>query len=160
MEIVTNLEEILAQEASLQFNEFTASTAFEIGLAACMFARAEAGKPVAVHIELDAYPLFTHFMDGTDADNLMWVTVKKNVVKRFGHSSLYVGLECKSRGTTFAADSCLDENEFRAEGGSFPIVLREKGRIGTITVSGLTGEEDHAIAVAAIRKFLEGQSYN
>ena len=34
MEIVTNLEELLAQEASLQFNEFTASTAFEIGLAA------------------------------------------------------------------------------------------------------------------------------
>ena len=49
-----------------------------------MLARAEAGKPVAVHIEFDAHPLFTHFMDGTDEKNLTWITVKKNVVKRFG----------------------------------------------------------------------------
>lgn len=160
MEIVTNLEELLEQENTLQFNTFTAADAFEIGLAACMIARAEVGKPVAVHIELDAHPLFTHFMDGTDADNLYWVNVKKSVVKRFAHSSLYVGLECKSRGTTFAAETGLDEKEYRAEGGSLPLVLREKGRVGTITVSGLSGEEDHAIAVGAVRKFLEGQSYN
>jgi uncharacterized protein (UPF0303 family) len=150
------LEEILAQEAELQFDSFTASDALAIGLEACRIAPATYGKPVAVHIDFDEYPLFTHFMDGTGANNLFWVNVKKNVVKKFGHSSLYVGLECKSRGTTFLADSGLGEDEYRAEGGCFPLVIRGRGRVGTITVSGLKGEEDHAVAVEAIRSRLSG----
>jgi uncharacterized protein (UPF0303 family) len=150
MEIVTNLPELLAQEARLQFDSFTAETAMAVGLEACRIAREEVRRPVAVHIELDGYPLFTHFMDGTDANNLYWVTVKKNVVKRFGHSSLYVGLECRSRGTTFAADTGLPESDYRAEGGSIPLVVRGAGRVGSVTVSGLSGEEDHAVAVKAM----------
>jgi uncharacterized protein (UPF0303 family) len=154
MEAGMNITDLLAQENELQFDAFTASDALGIGMIACAISREEGDKPVAVHIEMDGYPMFTYFMDGTGAENLYWVTVKKNVVKRFGHSSLYVGLECVSRGTTFLAEHCLSEKEFRAEGGSLPLVLRGRGRVGSITVSGLTGEEDHALAVKAIRRYL------
>jgi len=149
--MIMQLEDLLAEEATLSFNSFTAANALALGFEACRIAREEVGRPIAVHVELDEYPLFTHFMDGTDANNLYWVTVKKNVVKRFGHSSLYEGLSRKERGTTFAADTGLSEVEFRAEGGSIPLVVCGVGRVGTITVSGLTGEEDHAIAVAAAK---------
>lgn len=148
-------EDLLAEENALIFDSFTAADALAIGLEACRIAKDEIGKPVAVHIEFDDYPLFTYFMDGTDADNLYWVTAKKNVVKRFGHSSLYVGVECRSRGTTFISDTGLPETEYRAEGGSIPLAIRAKGRVGTITVSGLTGEEDHAVAVSAVRSFMK-----
>ena len=47
--------------------------------------------------------------------------------------------------------------EYQGEGGSFPVVIRGKGRIGTITVSGLSGEEDHNLAVEGIRRFLKNQ---
>jgi uncharacterized protein (UPF0303 family) len=154
MEIVTNLSELLAQEEYLQYDAFSSATAMAIGLEACRIAREEVKRPVAVHVEMDGYPLFTHFMDGTDENNLYWVTVKKNVVKRFGHSSLYVGLECKSRGTTFGSESGLPESDYRAEGGSIPLVVRETGRVGSVTVSGLSGEEDHAVAVKAMRSVL------
>lgn len=146
-----HLDVLLAQEAELRFDSFTAADALAVGMEACRIAREEFKKPIAVHVELDDHPLFAYFMDGTTASNLFWVTVKKNVVKKFGHSSLYVGLECVSRGKTFAEDTGLSDTEFRAAGGSFPLVLRTDGRIGTITVSGLTGEEDHAVAVKAIR---------
>lgn len=144
-------DELLLEEASLVFDRFSASDALALGLEACRVAREEIGKPIACHVERDDYPLFTHFMDGTDANNLYWVTVKKNVVKRFGHSSLFEGLSRMARGTTFLADTGLPETEYRAEGGSIPLVIRGKGRVGTITVSGLTGEEDHAVACKAAR---------
>ncbi len=151
MKIVTDLAALLEQEEELQFDSFTAADALALGLEACRIAKEHFPKPVAVHIEFDEWPLFTHFMDGTDAHNLFWVTVKKNVAKKFGHSSLYVGLECKSRGTTFAVESGLSESDYRAEGGCFPIVVRGKGRIGSFIVSGLAGVEDHAVVVEAIR---------
>jgi len=145
------LEMILSQETEFQFDSFSADDALKVGLEACRIAREQIGKPVAVNVELDEHPLFAHYMDGTDQNNLYWVTVKKNVVKKFGHSSLYVGLECKNRNTTFLAETGLPETDYRAEGGSFPLIIRGKGRVGTITVSGLTGEEDHALAVDAMR---------
>lgn len=146
---------VLAQEEAYQFESFNAADALVIGLEACRIAKEEYRKPVSVHIELDAYSLFTHFMDGSDAHNLFWVTVKKNVVKKFGHSSLYMEQECLARGTTFREAYGLNEDEFRAAGGCFPIAVRGKGRIGTITVSNLTGEEDHALAVEAVKRFLK-----
>jgi len=144
-------DDLLKEEDSLVFDRFSAADALCVGLEACRIAREEIGKPVACHVEFDGYPLFTHFMDGTDANNLYWVTVKKNVVKRFGHGSLYVGLECRSRGTTFLTDTGLPESDFRAEGGSIPLAIQGAGRVGTITVSGLTGEEDHTVACRAAR---------
>lgn len=149
-------ERCLEQEARYQLDSFSASDAFKLGLEACKIAYEELKRPIALHIEYDEYPLFSHFMDGTDAHNVYWVNVKKNTVKKFGHSSLYMGQECLSRGTTFAADTGLPESDYRGEGGSFPLVVRGKGRVGTITVSGLTSAEDHDLAVEALRRCFFG----
>jgi len=148
------LEILLAQEDELQFDDFTNEDALQLGLLIIKIAKEEIKKGVAVHIEYDEYPLFTHFMEGTTGNNLYWVNAKKNVVKRFKNSSFYVGEMYKKQGTTFHEATNLAETEYQAEGGSFPLIVHGQDRIGSITVSGLTGEEDHALAIEGVKRYL------
>jgi uncharacterized protein (UPF0303 family) len=129
------------------FEGFSSRDALQMGLYIIEQARNRIKRPVAVHIELDSHPLFTHFMDGTSAENLYWVTVKKNVVRKFGISSWAVHLDYRARGEDFATGSGLSPAEYRAEGGSIPLTVAGQGRVGTVTVSGLDGSEDHALAL-------------
>lgn len=149
------MKTLLQQEEELQFDSFTNEDALQLGLLIVKIAKEEVGKGIAVHIENDRYPLFTHYMEGTSQDNIYWVNAKKNVVNHFGNSSLYVGEMFRDQGTTFKDGSGLPLSDYQGEGGSFPILVRGKGKAGTVTVSGLTGEEDHATAVAGIRKLLK-----
>ena len=112
------------------------------------------GRPIAVHLETDDHPLFVHFMDGTGAGNADWINKKKNVVRKFGRSSYGVRLEFLERKADFQAETGLDPNLFRAEGGAVPLVVRGKGRIGTLIVSGLHGWEDHALAIAGLKRWM------
>ncbi|MFW5807997.1 MAG: heme-binding protein, partial [Spirochaetota bacterium] len=48
----------------------------------------------------------------------------------------------------------LPESEYAPHGGSFPILLRNTGIIGTVTVSGLAQEEDHDLVVEALSEYL------
>ncbi|MFF2481962.1 heme-degrading domain-containing protein [Paenibacillus sp. NPDC058071] len=149
------LNELLKQEEELQFPSFTNEDALRLGLLIIETAKAEFDKGIAVHIENDKHPLFTHFMQGTDDGNVYWINAKKNVVNRFGNSSLYVGESYKAKGTTFKESAGLPEEEYQGEGGSFPLIVRGQGKVGTVTVTGLQGEQDHYLAVEGIRKFLQ-----
>lgn len=149
------MNKLQAQEDELWFPSFTNEDALKLGLLICEIASDELNKGIAVQIENDEHPLFTHFMKGTSKDNVYWINAKKNVVKHFGHSSLYVGEMYRDMGTTFKDGANLPLTDYQGEGGSFPLILSGKGRIGTITVSGLTGEEDHALAVEGIKRFLK-----
>ena len=44
----------------------------------------------------------------------------------------------------------MNSTEYGLSGGSFPILLESGLCIGSITVSGLKGEEDHQIVASAI----------
>ncbi|MDF2587158.1 MAG: hypothetical protein K0S41_999 [Anaerocolumna sp.] len=156
MEITKNTDVLIKQEDELQFINFGGDDALRLGLLIINIAKDEIKKGVAVHIENDKHPLFTCYMDGTTDNNLYWVNTKKNVVKKYEHSSLYIGEIYKNQGTTFHKETNLSDAEYQAEGGSFPLIIKGQGRIGTVTVSGLTGEEDHALAVEGIRRFLQG----
>jgi len=43
-----------------------------------------------------------------------------------------------------------------AHGGAFPVIVRDVGVVGAVTVSGLPQEEDHRLVVQVLRKFLAG----
>lgn len=148
---------LLAQEKELQFASFSNEDALELGNIICKIAKEEIKRGVVVHIENDEHPLFTHYMEGTSKENTYWVNAKKNVVNHFGNSSLYVGEMFRDKGTTFKDGANLPLTEYQGEGGSFPLILSGQGKIGTVTVSGLTGEEDHALAVEGIKRFLQSR---
>lgn len=151
------LSELAEQEHELQLVRFHHGHAWALGLALVEAARAlQAG--VVVDIERGGQQLFHAALPGTAPDNDYWIRRKGNVVRRFGHSSLHVGQQCREQGTTFEAKFGLPSEEYAAHGGAFPLVIRDVGPVGVVAVSGLPQVQDHRLVVAVLRDFLAGQS--
>lgn len=147
------LDRLLAQEEALQFTQFTNETAFELGLRFVEVGRKE-GLGITVDIRRGAQQLFHCALPGTSADNDAWIERKIRVVNRFGHSSFYMSRLYASQNSTIEEKALLDPREYAAHGGAFPISVKDVGPVGTITVSGLPQQEDHALVVRVLADFL------
>lgn len=142
--------ELLLQEQALQFASFGNELALDVGLRLIDAAR-RGGKPIAADISRNGTQLFFHAMAGTTPDHIEWIARKNRVVQRYCHSSLYMGVCYRARGTTFEEHTGLDPQRYAAAGGAFPMLLKGGVCIGTITVSGLSQEQDHALVVGVLR---------
>jgi uncharacterized protein (UPF0303 family) len=147
------LAELLSQEAGLQFRAFRNEDALSLGMKLVERAKAD-GKSITVDICRNGQQLFHCALPGTSADNDAWIRRKNNVVNRYGHSSFYVGTLFRAKNTTFEQTSRLDADQYAAHGGAFPIIVRDVGVVGTVSVSGLPQEEDHRLVVQVLREFL------
>jgi len=150
----TPLETLLAQEAELQFTRFDSAAAWKIGSWLADKARKE-GLKIVVGITKGGQRLFHWAADGTCPDNDAWVDRKTRTVYRWGHSSFYMGRKVARENTTAAHKYFVDEKEYAFDGGCFPVILKGTGVVGTVTVSGLKQNQDHALAVEAIRHYLK-----
>jgi uncharacterized protein (UPF0303 family) len=147
------LAELAAEEAELEFTGFSNDDAWALGSGLVAAARAQ-GAPVAIEVARAGHRLFTAVLTGATPDNDAWIARKSRVVRRFGHSSLYVGQRSREAGTTFEAESGLDPRRYAAHGGAVPVVVRSVGPVGVVVVSGLPQVEDHRMVVAAMRAHL------
>jgi uncharacterized protein (UPF0303 family) len=153
MSIETDIEQIKKQEAALQFNSFTEADAWALG--SLMRAEAEtAGLPIIIDIRMGSRPMFYSALPGTAEDNANWAQRKANAVMKANASSYRLGLQDKKAGTSFVGIRGLDPAEFVTAGGGFPIVLRNAGLVGTVTVSGIPQRKDHGFVVSCLCKFL------
>lgn len=144
---------LLRQEERLQFTEFTHDTAIAVGMRLVETARRE-GKGVTVDVCRNGQQLFHCALAGTSADNDAWIQRKNRVVNRFGHSSYYMGTYYRSKNSSIQESALLDPTEYAPHGGAFPVIVRGVGAIGTITVSGLPQQEDHALVVGVLAEYL------
>ena len=147
------LETLAQQEKELQFAAFDSDTALALGLKVIELARQQ-GKAITVNITVNGKVLFHHAMQGASADQADWIRRKNNVVARFGRCSFYIGIDHKHRGVAFDEIKYLDPLDYAANGGAFPITIKDTGIIGTVTVSGMRQAEDHAMVVEALRAVL------
>jgi uncharacterized protein (UPF0303 family) len=60
----------------------------------------------------------------------------------------------KSKGNSLAEAYLIPDSDYASHGGCFPVLVKNTGMVGTITVSGLPQEEDHKLVVQAIRDYL------
>jgi uncharacterized protein (UPF0303 family) len=150
------LDQLLREEQELQFTSFNEDTAWQIGCQLVERAKRE-GLPIVIDIMRGTHQLFHAALAGSAPDNDEWVKRKARAVIRFGHSSHYIGELLKSTGQTIEKKYLVPESEFAAHGGSFPIIIKGTGVIGTITVSGLPSQDDHRVAVEGIRNYLKSQ---
>jgi len=148
------LEQLLQQEQELQFLSFNESTAWNIGCQLVERAQKD-GLPITIDITRGSHQLFHASLQGASADNDEWIKRKVRLVYRFGHSSFYVSQLLKSKGKSIEEAYLISANDYAPHGGSFPVIVRNTGMIGTITISGLHQEEDHKMVVQAIREYLE-----
>ncbi|HEX2910011.1 MAG TPA: heme-degrading domain-containing protein [Chloroflexia bacterium] len=147
------LAELKQEEETIQFSAFSNETALEVGLRLAEVARQE-GKSITIDICRNGQQLFHYALPGTAPDNDEWIKRKNRVVNRFCHSSFYMGINYKSKNSTIQERAYLDPAEFAPHGGAFPIIIKEVGVVGTVTVSGLPQEEDHRLVVRVLREFV------
>ncbi|SDM70176.1 Uncharacterized protein, UPF0303 family [Cryobacterium flavum] len=146
---LAQLQILLDQERTLQFDAFSHDDAWALGTRLRTTAAAQA-LPVAISIVLGDQRVFQVGLAGASADNDGWLERKFAVVRRYGHSSLAVGVEFRSRGVDFDVDARLDPTRFAAHGGAFPLFVRGS-MVGVVGVSGLPQLDDHALVVEALR---------
>ena len=147
------LKQLLQEEQELQFTKFNEDVAWKLGCQLVELARSR-NLPVTIDITRGTHQLFHAALRGTSPDNDEWVKRKVRLVYRFGHSSFYIGQSLKSKGKTIEQSYLVSESEYAPHGGCFPIIVKETGIVGTVTVSGLPQEEDHKLVVEAIRNYL------
>ena len=147
------LQQLLQEEKELQFTRFNEETAWNLGSQLVENALSK-NLPVTIDITRGNHQLFHASLRGTSSDNDDWVKRKVRLVYRFGHSSFYMGQLLKSKGKSIEQSYLVSENEYAPHGGCFPIIVKDTGIVGTITVSGLPQEEDHKLVVEALRNYL------
>lgn len=147
------LEQLLQEEQELQFAKFNEEDAWKLGSQLVDLARSR-NLPVTIDITRGTHQLFHAALRGTSPDNDEWVKRKVRLVYRFGHSSFYVGQVLRSKGKTLEQSYLVSESDYAPHGGCFPIIVKNTGIVGTVTVSGLPQEEDHKLVVEAVRKYL------
>ena len=147
------LKQLLQEEQDLQYSSFNEDTAWKLGTQLVEQARSKR-LPVTIDITRGAHQLFHASLPGTSADNDEWIKRKVRLVNRFGHSSLYMGQLLKHKGKSIEEAYLISERDYGPHGGCFPIIVKNTGMVGTITVSGLSQDEDHKLVVQAIRQYL------
>ncbi|KAI9249198.1 hypothetical protein BDA99DRAFT_488491 [Phascolomyces articulosus] len=153
-DIKTLLQELLAQEERCQFTQFTSDDALKLGLLLLENAKSYT-RPIVIDINLAGHQLFHFAMQGTGPDNNEWVARKNKAVLRFRHSSFYIGRYCESQNKTFEEKYFVSEAEYAGHGGAFPLIIKNVGVVGTITVSGLAQQDDHNLVVKSIEQYLK-----
>lgn len=148
------LKKLEIEEKTLQFEKFDNDDALKLGLWYVDYAKKN-NFSIGIKIERNRQVIFSYMMNGTCIENEKWYDRKKNVVDRYSHSSKYVKVMYEQNDKNFSNDSLLDKEFYQAEGGSFPLIIKNTGVIGSITICGLSGDEDHDICVKGIKNFLE-----
>jgi uncharacterized protein (UPF0303 family) len=151
------LNQLLLEETELRFTKFNEDTAWQIGN--ILFDHAVAGNlPITIDITRGDHQIFHASRPGTSVDNDEWIKRKVRLVYRFGHSSFYIGQQLKSKGKRLEDAYLISENLYAPHGGCFPVIVKDVGMVGTITVSGLAQEDDHKLVVKAIREYLNREN--
>lgn len=155
-EIADAVASIEAELEELQLEHFTNDDAHRLGLLLLGWAK-ERDLPIAVDVTRGTQTVFHVAMEGTSADNDDWLRRKTRAVHRFGIPSLLIGLRPRLNGKRIEDEPWFDERRYAAHGGAFPVLVRGVGMVATVAVSGLSQEEDHALAVDGLRALVAEQ---
>ncbi|WP_224703719.1 heme-degrading domain-containing protein [Devosia aquimaris] len=147
MAVADDIALVKKQELALELSRFDEDVAFEIGSAIRSRALAE-GMGIVIDLRTWDRQVFFAATANTSADNAEWVRRKINTVRRYQRASYRMVLE-RGEGP-FTPQSGADPADFVIAGGGFPIRVKGAGIIGALTISGLPGRSDHAVAVDAL----------
>jgi uncharacterized protein (UPF0303 family) len=152
-----DIEQLALQERELELPRLDAQVAWELGSRLRTMA-IERGLSIVADVRRFGQPLFYMALEGTTPDNVEWVRRKSNVVAQFHCSSYSVRLKLLKNNETLLEKQGLPVIDYAEHGGSFPLRVAGAGVVGSVTVSGLDGRDDHGMAVEALCALL-GRDY-
>lgn len=156
---MSEVEELIAvleaQERELQFERMDHDLAWELG-AHLRSSAARAGYGIVIDVALGEQDVFRAALPGTTAHNDKWIDRKKRTVREWGTSTYLAGLRFPLYNPPFSLETApwVDGQLYSGSGGGFPLIVSGAGMVGTIAVSGLPPELDHAFIVESLRDFL------
>lgn len=154
MSLEADIAQLKFQEQQLQFPSFTEDDAWKLGEA--MRAAALANKqPFVIDIRSAGRKLFYAALPGSVPENENWVRRKINIVMAKHKSSYHIGSELAQNGRTLDQAMGFNPIDIAPHGGCFPIIIKNVGVVGTITVSGIPQRDDHNFVVEHICTFLK-----
>lgn len=146
------LSTLQRQEDELVLDSFDHTDAWALGSGMVELAQA-AGHAVGIDIRRPGLILFRAALPGITADQESWIARKAALVLRMESSSALVAARLAAAGIDAAAIGWLGA-DYAITGGSFPVRVRAAGVVAAVTVSGLSSEQDHDLAVAGLRRLL------
>jgi len=153
-DIYNELDKIKKLHDTLVFEQFNHDTAWDIGNRLYERAKREQ-RVITISIVLHGHKLFYYSFANTSPSNDQWIMRKENTVNHFFRSSYEVALLMQIKKDDLAHRYGLSPERYVASGGSVPILIRNTGIVGTITVSGMTQEEDHYFITDSIESYLK-----
>lgn len=154
MSLEADIAQLKVQELQLQFERFTEEDAWKLGEA--MRAAALVKKhPFVIDIRVSGRKLFFTALPGSVPENENWVQRKINIVMTKHKSSYHIGRELAQNGRTLDQAMGFNPIDIAPHGGCFPIIIKNVGVVGTITVSGIPQRDDHNFVVEQICAFLK-----
>ncbi len=128
------------------FKSFTHQMAFDMGTRALAIVKERQYRRIGVRISLEGKLVFQYLMDGKNED--IYLKGKEKVVQTTGFSSDYV-FNHKDDYTEL-----LEDQSFCVSGGSVPIIINGEVK-GSISISGMTQEADHALSVEVLNEIYQ-----
>ncbi len=113
----------------------------------------ENDKRLYIMIRVNGFVVYASGTGDISPNNKAWAERKSRLAELHWKSSLRVTLETE-RDPRSLEELGLNYSDYGLSGGSFPILLESGLCIGSITASGLKGEEDHQLVVNAICQVL------
>jgi uncharacterized protein (UPF0303 family) len=117
-------------------------------------AAAERGLPIVIQIRSGGRLVYVSALPGSTASNDEWAPRKARVAQHFEQSSLLVRRQHERDGEDVHTRHGLSPELFKANGGAFPLRVRNVGVVGTVVVSGLPQVDDHEFVVEQLAIFL------
>jgi len=150
---INDLSILIHQEKMLQFDIFNENIAWQLGSIISERALTEC-LPIAIEIRKFNQTIFFSGRHGITLDHHDWIRRKANTVQRFLRSSYRVGHELALEKIDIAQRYHLSPYDYTSAGGGFPIIVKNIGVIGSISISGLPERQDHQLIVETLANFL------
>lgn len=151
---LNDLPILIHQEEILQFDFFNEDIAWQLG--SIIYERAKLDSlPIVIEIKKFDQTLFLAARSGVTFDHHDWIRRKCNTVQRFLRSSYRLGHELFIEKLDITQRYNLPAYDYTSAGGGFPVIVKNVGVIGSITISGLPEREDHQLIIDILADYLE-----
>jgi uncharacterized protein (UPF0303 family) len=145
--VLADVADLEAEFARFRFTSMDHEAAVALGEDLVRRSRAK-GWSMAVSVKLGDHEVFHVALPGATPINDNWIRRKRNLIELTGEPTFLVGQRLAAEGKTLD-DLNLDEVDFAPAGGGYPLIVNDVV-VGSVIVSGVPQQDDHALVVEAL----------